>query len=111
MQAKQSARWQLVDEWFGEVEGILNDANVVGFLRALSDDDFDDVEAKMDPWVAEHAQVIERGLAEVALLVAVDRFARCAELLGLACFDFDEHKPVLVSGDEINLGFAAAEVF
>src|ERR1039457_5723476 len=110
MQAKQSARWQLVDEWFGEVEGILNDANVVGFLRALSDDDFDDVEAKMDPRVAEHAQVIERGFAKVALLVAVDRFTRRTELFGFACLDFDEHEPVLVSGGEINPGFATAKI-
>src|ERR1039457_4571645 len=110
MQAKQSARWQLVDEWFAQVEGVLDEANLVRFFGAAGDDDFDDVEAEVNPGVAEHAQVIERGFAEIALLVAVDRFARCAELLGLACFDFDEHKPVLVSGDEINLGFATAKI-
>ncbi len=82
----------------------------VGLLGVGALDNFDDVEAEVNAGIAELAEVIEGGFAEVALFLELDGFAGRAEFLGLAGLDLDEDEPVLVAGDEIDLGFAAAEI-
>jgi len=87
----------------------LDEADVVGFPGADGKDNFDDVEAEMDAGIAELAEIIEGGFAEVALFIALDSFAGRAELFGDAGLDLDEDQEILVAGDEIDLGFAATE--
>src|SRR6266850_3101799 len=99
-----------INERLAQVECILDEADVAGFLRAVGNDDLNDVEAEMNPRVAEQPQIIERSFADVALLLALDRLTRQAEFLCLAGLYLDEYEPILLAGDDINLRLAATEV-
>jgi hypothetical protein len=93
-----------------QVEGILDETDIVRTSGALGLDNFDNVETKMNPRIAQEAKIIQRPPAQVALLLAIHCFARRAELLRLAGLDLDEHKPVLVARDNVDFRLAAAEI-
>ena len=93
----------------GQVERVLNEANIRRFADTFLQDDFHDVEPKPDARMAEQPEIIKRGAAHVVLFFFRDGFARCAVVVALASFDFDEDQPFAVPANDVNLTGARLE--
>ena len=93
----------------GQVECVLDEADVRRFASTVLQDDFDDVEPEPDTRMVEQPEIVERDAAHVPLLVAGHRFARRAVVIVLAGFDFDEDEPFAVPAHDVNLTGAGLE--
>src|SRR5579859_7560875 len=100
----------LIDKRLAQIKGVLDDPYIVRLACFLLQDNLYDVETKMNPGIAQQPQVIECGLAQIALFFPLDGFTRRTELFRLAGLDLNEHQPVFVAGNDIDLGFSTVEV-
>ena len=80
-------------------------------ICSLRDHHLDDIESKENIGIAQQSEPGQGAERNPALLLAVDRFQRTAEILPRASFHLHENERVALAADEIDLAaLASAEV-
>lgn len=77
-------------------------------LDALSDDDFDDVEAKKNLWIIKEPEPGKTAASNSLLLGAIDGVERTSEIFARPCFHFDENESVVIAADNVDLAASAS---
>jgi len=77
---------------------------------AVGEKHLHDVEPDLDGWIAQQAQVIERGARQPAAALGVHRGSGADPFFGGTRLDFDEYQAVLIAHDQVNLAAISAEI-
>lgn len=73
----------------------------------VGDYDLDDIEAKQDLGIIEHAQPGEPAARDSLLFLSIHCFNGSAKIFARPCFYFDKDQRVVVAADNIDLSAAA----